>query len=251
MTSDRGHRAHRKGRFAPLWTRLGWAAVMALLAALLAPAAQASHYHTGSTQSHLHNMHYNTVNSGGPGTYDEQYCGQVHSSSYLTHSQATNFLQNTLTGQGDRDWDGTGDYRIDMWLAPNPCTSYPSAERAGIEMEYHYAADWSSVCGGSYGYYNCAVDQNPVYNSAYGHTDYRWNVIYLVDSSGGQLDNRGRAFINHETGHSWGLLDPRWDGDCHTPSIMHGSYTYGCTNWQNWWPSSYDYNSVVTVMNGV
>jgi hypothetical protein len=238
-------------RLATWWATAGWLFTLCLAALVLAPSAEASHHNTSAYQTHLNSMHYRSVNgTNGPGPLDEQYCAQIHSGSYLTHSQATSFLKDTLVGQGDHDWDGTGDYRIDLWLAPDPCTSYPSQERASIEIEYHYAADWSSVCGGSYGYYNCAVSQNPVYNSDYGHTDYLWKVIHLVDSSGGQLDNRGRAFINHETGHAWGLLDPRYDGDCTTPSIMHGSYTYGCQNWQNWWPSSYDYQSVISSMNG-
>lgn len=234
------------------WIACGWAAVALLTGAVAAPAAQASHHNTEATQTHVRNMHYSTSNPDAPGELDEQYCGEVTSSSYLTHSQATSFLRDTLVSQSDEKiWDGTGDYRIDLWLAPNRCSSYSQAERNSIEMEYHYAADWSSRCGGSYGYYNCAESQNPIYNADYGHTDYQWKVIRLVDSSGGQLDERGRAFLNHETGHAWGLLDPAYDGDCRTPSIMHGVRTgYGCENWANWWPSSYDFASVVQSMNG-
>ena len=234
----------------PARLEAAWVAVLLLVAGLLAPAAQASHHNTSAYQTHVRSMHYTSAGGGAAGPLDEQYCAQVYGSSYLSHAQARNFLEDTLINQGSRSWDGTGGWRIDLWLAPNPCTSYPTQERAEIELEYHYAADWSSVCGGSYGYYNCAVSQNPVYNADYGHTDYRWKVMYMVDSTGGQLNNTGRVFINHETGHAWGLLDPRWDGDCHTPSVMHGSYTYGCQNWTNWWPSSYDFDSVVASMNG-
>ncbi|AJE85926.1 MULTISPECIES: hypothetical protein [Streptomyces] len=234
------------------WIGFGWAAVALAVAGIVAPAAGASHHNTDPTQTHVRNMHYASPGADAPGSLDEQYCGEVTGSSYLTHAQATSFLRDTLVNQSDEKiWDGTGDYRIDLWLAPNSCSSYPQPERNSIEIEYHYAADWSSVCGGSYGYYNCAQSQNPLYNADYGHTDYQWKVIRLVDSSGGQLNEKGRAFINHETGHAWGLLDPRFEGDCHTPSIMHGVRTgYGCENWPNWWPSSYDFASVVESMNG-
>jgi hypothetical protein len=246
-------RRHPDARRTPLWIRLGWAAVALLTAGVLAPAAQASHHNTDATQTHVNNMHYGSQGSqSAPEARDEQYCGEVYANSHLTHGQATDFLRNTLVSQStEKVWDGTGGYRIDLWLAPNPCTSYPQEERNSIELEYHYAADWSHKCGGSVGYYNCAESQGPVWNADYGHTDFQWKVMRMVDSSGGQLNERGRAFINHETGHAWGLLDPRWEGDCHTPSIMHGVRSgYGCENWQNWWPSSHDFASVVASMNG-
>jgi hypothetical protein len=212
--------------------------VLALIA-LPAQAAQASDIHPDS-RAHLHNMHY---------AASEQFCVESHDTAKLSNSSARSFLTQTLTGLEDyKTWNGLGGGRIDLRSTLKNCTAYDATTRATIEIEVHYNWDWSSVCGGSWGYYNCVVHDNPVWNADYGHYDSRWAYVYLVYSSGGELSDRGRAFINHEFGHVFGLMDA---GDCDPPSIMHSTLVgYGCDNWLNPWPSQADFNSVVAVMNG-
>lgn len=232
----------------PRWVAVLWTAVVSLAMVAYAGPAQANHY---SVDRHNHNIHYNTTGTG-PGQYDEQFCAESHDTAKVSNSSARSFVNQTLTQMGaGKVWDGLGDYRIDLWVTNNNCTAYDPATRATIELEYHYGWDWSGICGGSTGYYNCVVHDKPVWNPDYGHSDFAWEYTYLVFSSGGQLNDRGRAFINHESGHMFGLLDPAYSGDCRGPSIMHSSVVgYGCTNWTNWYPSPADFASVLTVMNG-
>jgi hypothetical protein len=204
------------------------------------PAAHASDIHP-DPRAHLNSMHYQT---------SEQFCVESHDTTKLSNASARSFLTQTLTGLADyKIWDGTGGDRINLVPTQKNCTAYDSATRATIEIEVHYGWDWSSKCGGSPGYYNCVVHDNPVWNADHGHHDSRWAYVYLVYSSGGELSDRGRAFINHEFGHVFGLIDA---GDCDPPSIMHSTLVgYGCNNWLNPYPSPADFHSVVTVMNGV
>lgn len=231
----------------PSWVTLLWLAVF--VAALLGPAgaAHASHPNPSSLK-HQHNMHYASTNPDGPGVYDEQFCVESHDTSKVSHSAGRSFADQTLTRMGSgRVWDGLGSWRIDLWPAGGNCTSYPAATRAAIEIEIHYGWDWSSTCGGPTGYYNCVVHDNPVWNAGHGHYDSQWTYVYLVFSSGGRLDNVGRAFINHEFGHVFGLTDD--NGACNPPSLMHSTVVgYSCGNWSNWYPSPSDYQSVVNLM---
>jgi hypothetical protein len=241
----------------PRWIPLGWASAFLLALLVAAPPAEAAHRHVPDENGyvpHLNEMHWASAGDNGPGGNDEQYCVQSHDTSVVGHTTARNFVRETLVGLDfDKIWDGTGNWKIDLWYTQNPCSSYSGSTRESIEIEYHYGHNWNFIptCGGTYGYYNCVEFAQPTYNSTYGHYDYTKGKVYLVFSSGGQLNTRGRAFINHETGHIWGLKDPNYSGHCPTPSIMHGTAVgYGCTNWTAWYPSQYDFASVKTVMAG-
>ncbi len=230
----------------PAWTVLFWLAVFVVALVLPASPANASHR---SPDRHQNKFHYASAGSSA-GAQDEQYCAESHDTSQVSNSEARAFLHETLNELDFAHvWDGTGDWRLDLWVTNSNCTSYDPDTRNTIELEYHYGWDWSANCGPPANYYNCVVHDNPVYNPDYGHTDYVWEYVYLVFSSGGRLDNTGRAFINHETGHVLGLLDD--NGDCSQPSIMHSTVVgYGCDNWPNYWPSQSDFASVVAGMDG-
>ncbi|MFB9542378.1 hypothetical protein [Micromonospora sagamiensis] len=234
------------GERLPAWVPAMWAAV--LFAALLTPAgpAHASHPNPSSTR-HLHNMHYASSGTSA-GANDEQFCVESTDTAKVSHSSARTFVKQTLTEMGaGKVWDGTGNWRIDLWATNSNCTAYPASTRSTIEIEVHYGWDWSRFCGAPTGYYNCVVHDNPVWDAAHGHYDSQWAYVYLVFSSGGRLDNVGRAFINHEFGHVFGLADD--NGVCNPPSLMHSSIVgYSCTNWPYWYPSPSDFQSVVNVM---
>lgn len=226
------------------WVPVVWLSAFALALVIPAPAAYASHPN-GSSEKHLRNMHYATAGSGGR---DEQFCVESHDTSKVSHSTARAFVNQTLTQMGSgKVWDGLGNWRIDLWVTNNHCSAYDAATRDTIEIEVHYGWNWNGICGGDYGYYNCVVHTNAGWNPDYGHYDSRRAKVYLVFSSGGRLDNVGRAFINHEFGHVFGLADD--NGICNPASIMHSSIVgYSCGNWPNWYPSPADFQSVVALM---
>jgi hypothetical protein len=215
-----------------------------LVAALTvpSPAAHASHVNPDPLK-HLHNMHY----SG-----SEQFCIESFDTGKVSHASGKSFVNQTLTQMGSgKVWNGLGGGRINLVATNNHCTAYDPDTRATIEIEVYYGWDWSGVCGPPAGYYNCVVHDNAVWDAEHGHYDSRWAYVYLVFSSGGRLDNVGRAFINHEFGHVWGLADHGAAGgsSCSPPSIMHSTVVgYPCTNWPNWYPSSSDFQSVLQVM---
>ncbi|WP_144127090.1 hypothetical protein [Catellatospora sichuanensis] len=235
------------GERLPVWVPLLWVTVFAAAVLMPAGAVYASHPNPSSLK-HQHNMHYASTNADGPGANDEQFCVESHDTSKISHSSGRSFVNQTLTQMGSgKVWDGSGNWRIDLWAANSNCSSYPASTRATIEIEVHYGWDWSGTCGGPTGYYNCVVHDNPVWNADHGHYDSKWTYVYLVFSSGGRLDNVGRAFINHEFGHVFGLADD--NGNCNLPSIMHSTIVgYSCGNWTNWYPSAADYQSVVNLM---
>ncbi|HZM78968.1 MAG TPA: hypothetical protein VFC19_24835 [Candidatus Limnocylindrales bacterium] len=216
-------------------------AAAAVLVAIPAQAAQASHANPDPFK-HLHNMHYQSV---------EQFCVQSFDTAKVSHSSARSFVNQTLTQMGSgKVWDGLGSGRLQLHVTNNYCSAYDPTTRATIEIEVYYGWDWSGVCGAPVGYYNCVVHDNPVFDSARNHWDARWAYVYLVFSSGGRLDNVGRAFINHEFGHVWGLADHGvGSSSCNPPSIMHSTVvSYPCTNWPYWYPSPSDFQSVLRIM---
>jgi hypothetical protein len=230
----------------PRWILAGWLAIAIAGVYRFTPVAKASHSHTGSYQIHLANMHNNTVSSTGPGAYDEQYC--IVSYSSLSPTTAANFIQETLTAlDSSIIWDGTGNYRIDLWRTQKFCDQYTQSERDTIEIEYRIKDYWTAECGGDI--YSCVRQAGPLVDPVSGHTHFRWINSLLKTSHISGLNTRARAFINHETGHIWGLRDPSYYGDC-THSVMH-NFLYsslGCTD-AVWYPTSSDFTSVRSVMD--
>jgi hypothetical protein len=230
----------------PAWVPALWAGVLVATAVAAPQPAHASHPNPSTTR-HINTMHFATTGSTA-GAGDEQFCVESHDTAQVSHATARSFVNQTLTQMGaDKVWDGLGEWRIDLWVTNNYCSSYSQATRATIEIEVHYGWNWNDICGGNYGYYNCVVHDNAVWNDTYGHYDSKWAYVYLVFSSGGRLDNVGRAFINHEFGHVFGLADD--NGNCNPASLMHSTIvSYSCGNWPNYYPSPADRQSVVRVM---
>jgi hypothetical protein len=219
------------------WVSLFW--VMVLLV-LPTPTASASLINPDPAKR-LHSMHFTNI--------DEQFCAESFDTSQVSHASARSFLNQTLTGLEDsKTWDNLGGGRIDLIATQRNCLSYDPATRETIEIEAHYGWDWSQYCGLPAGYWNCVRHAYPVPNDQFGYWDSRWAYVYLVFSSGAQLNDTGRAFINHEFGHVFGLQHP---GTCTQPSIMYTQLVgYPCTNWLNPWPSTADFNAAIAVMNG-
>ncbi len=241
----------------PRWIPLGWAVTLLLAMIAAAPPATAAHRHVPDGDGrirHLNEMHYASAGSppGTAGGMDEQYCVESHDPAYLSSSRAKSFVRETLTLLDfSKIWDGTGDWKVDLYATANPCSSYSGSTRETIEIEYHYGWNWSHIptCGDSIS--NCVEFSQSNWDPNYGHTDYTKAKVYLLYRSGGRLDSVGRAFINHETGHVLGLRDPDYPTHCPGPSIMHTTYvSYGCSDWPYWYPSPRDFASVKTVMAG-
>ncbi len=228
----------------PRWVAVGWVAVLAVVAWHRIPVALASHSHTGSTQSHISTIHGNNGTSTTPGSLDEQYCIQSHTST-IGYTQMANFIEETLVKMGATYvWDGTAGWRVDLWRASPACNQIPSTTRAGIGTEYHVNTDWTNIplCGT---YYSCVVHDNPVYDSTGGHTHYRWMYSYLQAEHVSGFDTRARRFINHETGHVLGLRDPSGYGTDCSESVMH-NVLYGCPS-TVWYPTASDKAAVTRI----
>ncbi len=228
----------------PRWISLAWLIILALSILQFAGIANASHRDTGWTRRHNWNIH---TASDGHGSEDEDYCYQ----SEIT--EATNAwwgdkvrmaLLTSPDGDPNKYWDGTGNYRIDLWKTAYPCYSY--ADRSWIELEYYLVYSGPSACGGS----TCVINDQYVNQTNGNHAHakrsrgwFRWATI------GYGNDTEIRRAVNHESGHMFGLLDP---GDGESPatcqsSVMHNQY-YSC--WYSyWWPSGGDFTSVRAAMD--
>jgi hypothetical protein len=215
------------------------------IAMCIVVAAHASHSHTGSVQLHISTIHDNNGTSTAPGSLDEQFCVESHTSEVST-SAIGDFVQNVLTMRPGRQWDGAASWRVDLWRTAKPCSQYTSAERAAIEVEYHVATAWPNVplCGNTT--YSCTVLSKPTLDPLSKHTHYDWAVVHFQSRHVRALDERARNFINHETGHVLGLADPRFSGDC-MESVMHNGL-YGCTQYNYvTYPTASDLASVARV----
>lgn len=199
-----------------------------LATSLVVVAAHASHSHNGAVQLHVATIHDNNGTATTPGTLDEEYCVQSHTSEVDTTTFAT-FIENVLTKRPGQHWDGAASWLVDLWRTPKRCDQYPVAERAGIEIEYHVANAWPNVplCGNTQ--YSCTVLSKPTFDPVGKHQHYAWAVVHFQSRHVRALDERARNFINHETGHVLGLADPRFAGDCEE-SVMHNAL-YNCTKY--------------------
>lgn len=156
-------------------------------------------------------LHYGTT---GHGAWDEDICHQSFASS-ITNAQLRTKLEQLFGG----NWDGTGNWRVDIYRTPNDCSQYSG--QLWIDI-YAYAYDYGG-CGPA----SFVAFANPVY---YGTPHQSDAFIYFnechISGSGASM----KSTINHEFGHVLGLKDP-FDGNCGpgpTPSIMHQYTTYGC-----------------------
>jgi hypothetical protein len=227
----------------PRWIVMGWAAVLGVVAFRHLPVAWASHSHTGSNQIHIATIHGNNGTSTSPGSEDEQYCVQSHTAT-IDGTQMANFIENTLAKTTGAKWDGAAGWRVDLWRTQKFCTQYDSATRGTIEIEYHIKDDWweISLCQGSY---SCVVGDNPVWDSAGGHTHYKWMYSYLQTEHVWDYNNRTRNFINHESGHILGLKDPDGSSTYCQDSVMHNNL-YGCPS-QVYYPTANDLAAVTRI----
>jgi hypothetical protein len=234
-------------RGTPRWIAMAWLAVLSVVAYHHMPVAQANHPHPA--RAHISTIHGND-GSGGPGSQDEQYCIQSQSSA-INGYQLGDFIQETLTKLDfSIIWDGSANWRVDLWRTAKLCNEYDSATRGTIEIEYQMKDSWAEIptC---YPNYSCVVFDNGVVDSVDGHTHYKWAYSYLRRDHAGNYDTRARKFINHETGHVLGLADPRYNGDC-PYSVMHNDLysSMGCTH-TVYHPTTNDFSSVIKVADRV
>jgi hypothetical protein len=211
----------------------------------LAAIAQANHSHDGWVQLHLASIHDNNGTATTPGSLDEEYCVQSHTTQLATTAFA-DFIEQQLAKRPGKHWDGAGDWRVDLWRKPKRCDEYTLAERAEIEIEYRVADAWPSVplCGNTQ--YSCTVLSKPMIDPTGDHQHYQWAVVHFQTRHVKALDERARSFVNHETGHVLGLADPRFAGDC-VESVMHNAL-YGCTQFAYvTYPTTRDLASVARI----
>jgi len=230
----------------PRWIAMAWVAVLSVVAWRHVPVAHASHSHTGSTQLHISTIHGNNGTATTPGSLDEQYCIQSHTST-ISQTQMANFIEETLVKMGTASmWDSTNNWKVDLWRATPACNLIDSTARASIGTEYHINTDWTNIplCGT---YYSCVVHDNPVYDATGGHTHYKWMYSYLQAEHVNGYGTRARKFINHETGHVLGLKDPAGYGTDCQDSVMHNDL-YGCPS-TVWYPTANDRAAVTRIGN--
>ncbi|MCY1076651.1 hypothetical protein [Archangium lansingense] len=247
MNSPSRDEAPPEHRRTPRWSAVAWVAVLSVVAWRHIPLAHASHSHNGSYQVHLSTIHDNNGTSTMPGSLDEQYCILSLTSS-VDGTRMAGFIEETLAKLDfSLVWDGTGNWRVDLWRAAKLCNQYDSATRATIGIEYHIADSWASQCGGDI--YSCVVQDNPVVDPVNGHTHFKWMYSYLKAQHVSGYDTRARKFINHETGHILGLKDPGYYGDCMN-SVMHNDLysSMGCTD-PVWYPTTSDFTSVKKIQD--
>jgi hypothetical protein len=231
----------------PRWIFAAWLAVAAVVAWRHVPVAYASHSHNGWEQKHISTMHANNGTSTAPGSQDEEWCLQMHTTA-ASATTLSNRLQETLTQLAfNQIWDGTGDWNVDIWRKPLQCSQYAQAERSTIEIEYHVRESWTAECGGSI--YSCVVFDAPENDPTGDHQHFKWVYSYLkLEHVNGDI-TRARKFINHETGHILGLMDPQYWGHC-SESVMHNDLyreAAGCTS-PIWYPSASDFTSVKKII---
>lgn len=234
------------------WLLAGWMATAAFVGYRVMPTANASHSHTGWDQIHISTIHDNNGPAGGgsgPGTLDELYCVMSETSA-MPVSTIGPFIQQTLTQLAvDKIWDGSADWRVDLWRAQKACNEYTTTERNNIGIEYRIRETWAATCGGDI--YACVTAANPVTDASGRHQHYKWMNAHLKREQMAALGStdRARKFINHETGHLLGLRDPSGPGDC-MHSVMHNNLysNYGCTD-PVWHPTTSDFASVRSIAN--
>ncbi|WP_240359221.1 hypothetical protein [Pyxidicoccus trucidator] len=234
------------------WLLAGWMATAAFVGFRFVPAANASHTHTGWDQKHIATIHGNDGPAGGgsgPGSLDEEYCIMSETSA-MPASTIAPFIQETLAALSfDTIWDGSADWRVDLWRTQKYCNEYSTADRNRIEIEYRVRETWASVCGGDI--YACVTSVSPVTDSSGAHQHYKYMNVHLKREQMAALGSttRARKFINHETGHVLGLRDPEYYGHC-MHSVMHNNLysSLGCTD-PVWHPTPSDFASVRSIAN--
>jgi hypothetical protein len=232
------------------WVLAGWMATAAFAGYRFMPTADASHTHTGWDQRHVATIHGNNgpaSGGSGPGTQDEEYCIMSETSAMPASSIAP-FIQETLTQLSfDIVWDGSADWRVDLWRTQKFCNEYATADRNRIELEYRIRESWASLCGGEQ--YACVTAMSPVTDSSGAHQHYLYMNAHLKREQLAALatTTRARKFINHETGHLLGLKDPDYYGHC-MHSVMHNDLyaSLGCTD-PVWYPTTSDFVSVRSI----
>lgn len=198
-----------------------------------APSVSASHW----TQplSHIKNVH--NLDGDAAASSKEEYCVRTTGSSLDWATELSRIRNILIYENPTEDWDGTGNWKIDIWTETSaPCDQLSEARRNEVEIEYRIM-DTVPVCGGT----SCAVAAGPHFDSRSQHQEYYWYNIYLRTAAYNQSDFNRHWLVNHETGHAFGLSDGTCPMDT---SIMH--YQNGsCINKQ--WPTSQDRSSVANL----
>ena len=198
--------------------------------------------HTDSGEPRLHNWNVHYAEPGHSDYSDEDYCVQSHDAA-ISSATALSRIRNTLVVDGDH-WDGTNNWAIDLWKTDTPCDSL--VDDTWVEFEYHVYPNNAGICGQDN--LSCVYHIGPSYSSTWGHTHYMWENLYLDTQNIDGGPSEYHQVINHETGHTWSLLDPSYFGDCSADSVMHTFNYYGCPYRE--YPTWYDKDSVTGVGNG-
>ena len=200
--------------------------------------AFAGHGFPVSTGNHIFAIHYSSPDHG---SYDEDACFQSYMSS-VSNATLKSYLENALYATGG--WDGTGNWKTDIWVSTNNYNSY--ADDYWVELRYDLV---DGGCGGNLSCQNW--DYALWVNGQIKHWIQGWVTLATANVTG--TTSFRRAVINHETGHDFGLQDPRappntdctgggwWFGS----SVMHQFNYYGCPSGDIQLPTQYDKETVV------
>jgi hypothetical protein len=231
-------------RRTPRWISIAWLVVLgAMLSWKAVPVTYASHTDSGSWRLHQWNMHWASGDASVHGEDDEDYCAESYIDGTISDSTLATRVRETLVVASPH-WDGTAGTRVDLWKTDSRCDAY--ADDAWIELEFHAYSDVTHKCGSNY---TCVTHHGPTWSAAYGHYHYMWENNHIKYASINGDYTVYRRLLNHEAGHMYGLLDGSGSGtDCSPQSIMHNVF-YNCP-YSGWYPTSSDFNKVVSIANG-
>jgi hypothetical protein len=201
--------------------------------------ASANHPKPLADGSHLFYMHYA---SSGQGSFDEDYCADSFDAN-LSDASYLDMIRKTLVVDSPH-WDGTANWKIDLWNVANPCFSY--SDRNWIEIEWRNAhSSKPAWCGG----YSCVALVGPVPSQS-DIDHYQWANVYTETAHINGGPSEYHQLISHEFGHVVGLKDPNYFGDCASVSIMHTfSTAYGCPYRE--FPYQIDKDTVTSIADNV
>lgn len=246
----------RSSEKTPRWVLFLWSVVAIIVVSWVStPMANAYHHDHGTDRLHNRYIHYTTT--GGQGVNDEDYCVQSFTTR-MTFATALARVKRTLTELSPR-WDGTGNYRIDLYAKGSQCSDYGTVNETtrteyipGIEYQYRVRNNNADISACGADNVSCVTHHPAVKESGAAHGHFEAEISFLdVDNILSNTESVWQAHINHETGHIIGLRDPgshETTKTC-TASIMHIPWYCGVQGYTNSYPSTGDFNSVVHIMD--
>lgn len=242
----------------PRWIMLLWG-IVAIIVVSWVSTPHVSAYHHEHITSRLHNRYIHYTTTGGQGPNDEDYCVQSFTGR-MSFDTALYRIRRTLTELSPR-WDGTGNYRIDLYAKTSQCSAYGTVNQTnrseyipGIEYQYRVRDNNADISACGSDTISCVTHHPAVKEAGAAHTHFEADISFLdVDNILSSTESSWQAHINHETGHIIGLRDPgayEPTKTC-TASIMHFRWYCGSSAYSLPYPSSGDFSSVVHIMDNV